>query len=533
MFSGELHTALKRSIDKIHGRTHLCGNVGKIARRLVRRLKSPYVNAYATSDNGIDRYLFELWNDKAALADVLDPGTDLYKAIRGLFGEETSELARKMWCRAPLFTDWWNRRYVFAPHYRSKKMDRLYINRNIMVLNSFLQSMSIGFSVDSYLEKEKSFPPLGEEVALPPMDLYDDGALPFELRKDYRGVWETSHFVADSVFVPHLFAFLLDRDGNSRALYDKILDVLQFRMNCHKPTLRVSCLFSVLSASCQEKAHDYLSQWLFELDNWDASKDMEYRNSIYCAMDQWSEECLLHFIKLGMKEPVPALYYENIERIIGWYVDETGRAHRNFWDNGGIKFIYSCLTDANCIQEGLASGDSRKIYIALWAMATRELADSVDKAIEFTKSGSYVQKCSALQWASSLDNYTLKFRIVWPIIANKEDYDDRLMEKLLNHAIAFPMHPSREDLDWPYMQYSLCENPNYIYPGMYRRLVLTQEQREATLNWLFDMSAQKNRDKPSRIVSGYEYEDYPLTRISRGYDYYIKLLSEMPCSLME
>lgn len=129
---------------------------------------------------------------------------------------------------------------------------------------------------------------------------------------------------------------------------------------------------------------------------------------------------------LGVIEEQNLIRFSSVKRAIGTWLglvaDESGDLERI--SEKSIRDINYVLEDSGHIEEYLATEDSMKIHIALWAIGISDVKDAMNRVADLAKTGTHHQILTAGYFCANIDNQEFAHTLAKDVIkAQRKEWD--------------------------------------------------------------------------------------------------------------
>ncbi|NMF00572.1 DUF4132 domain-containing protein [Aneurinibacillus aneurinilyticus] len=246
-----------------------------------------------------------------------------FNALLVLFGKELAVKFKKIWDRA---TDYSYAQGYYRRSFRTKQDISIYLDKNLDKLRLVLHLYQYDFSLFDYLTVQ-----------------------------DY----EISYYV-----LPDLMAVEIDDDN------EEVIGALKnIIYSDNNAALLSHSMIMGLLMSHNSVAHTMLGELLIA-----ARLQEGLRQSIVEKIDEASLDAFLYMLKIIIDHDL--IRYSSVVRALDVWTGLRIEAQKPAVAKKCIQTGYKCLTDSAFLEECVNSSDSIQVYMALWAIAVREIKDT-------------------------------------------------------------------------------------------------------------------------------------------------------------
>ncbi|CEH28820.1 hypothetical protein AM501_14390 [Aneurinibacillus migulanus] len=259
--------------------------------------------------------------EPTTIADIFSGSR--FNALLALFGEELAVKFKKIWDRA---SDYSYAQGYYRRSFRTKQDISIYLDKNLDKLRMVLHLYEYDFSLLDYLTVQN---------------------------------YEINYYV-----LPDLIAVEID-DNNSEVI-EALRNIIYSDNNA---ALLSHSMIMGLLMSQNRVAHTMIGELLIA-----ARLQEGLRQSIVEKIDEASMDAFLYMLKIIIDHDL--IRYSSVVRALDVWTGLGIEAQKPAVAKKCIETGYRCLTDHTFLEECINSRDSMHIYMALWAIAVREIKDT-------------------------------------------------------------------------------------------------------------------------------------------------------------
>ncbi|MDR0611782.1 MAG: DUF5724 domain-containing protein, partial [Planctomycetaceae bacterium] len=366
---------LKKAIPKLKKENQ------EIALQFVRNLSRVKESKRISDCN--EKFKLLLFNGNRQLNEIFSGNR--VELISFFFGNENAKRFEKLWNRLTIATyqNGWYRR-----SFRTKIRTALYFEKGLDLINAFFKSTAIDFNLEKYLNIY---------IKSPHKNYFDTQA---------KDAFEENvcRQITASILIQNIIA--LDLDENDQFVTNRIKEVIYGENSSGILTKEI---IRGILISRNEEAHQWVGNLLL------ATKLQEgLRQTIVEACDECSIEGFRYIIKIILDNNLER--FSSIVRAIGSWMGLQTAEFRPNTIRKTLEIAADIISNKANIDQLLDSDDLIEIYVALWGIGLREIADTKKPLLDLIKSKKKYKQLAALHFLQQTNDHQLMKEVVFEML---------------------------------------------------------------------------------------------------------------------